>query len=84
MIKSSKVIASMFGLVTTMAEEMNFIRGRLQMMSYQGSFPQGVQPQVNLADPSGLIPVSDGENDGDDDSDDESISNIQKITFTQK
>lgn len=71
-------IASMFGLVTTMAEEMNFIRGRLQMMSYQGSFPQGVQPQVNLADPSGLIPVSDGENDDDesdediDDSDDES------------
>jgi hypothetical protein len=64
-------ISSMFGLVTTMAEEMNFIRGRLQMMSYQGPMPQ--QSAQNFEDQElaeeKLIDVSDGEND--DDSDDE-------------
>ena len=65
-------ITSMFGLVTTMAEEMNFIRGRMQMMSYQGPIPQ--QPAQNFGDleEENLIPVSDGESDDDvDDSDEE-------------
>jgi hypothetical protein len=67
-------ITSMFGLVTTMAEEMNFIRGRMQMMSYQGGAPQGSQHQPaqnfgNLEEEK-LIPVSDGDSEDDvDDSD---------------
>ena len=67
-------ITSMFGLVTTMAEEMNFMRGRLQMMSYQGpssSNPMAQQQQQSFGDleEENLIPVSD--DDLDDDSDDE-------------
>jgi hypothetical protein len=69
-------ISSMFGLVTTMAEEMNFIRGRLQMMSYQGPMTQqSAQNFENqeLAEEN-LIPVSDDEDDDEDleeDDDDE-------------
>ncbi len=67
-------ITSMFGLVTTMAEEMNFMRGRLQMMSYQGplsSNPMAQQQQKSFGDleEENLIPVSD--DDEEDDSDDE-------------
>jgi hypothetical protein len=68
-------ITSMFGLVTTMAEEMNFMRGRLQMMSYQGplsSNPMAQQQQQKSfgdLEEENLIPVSD--DDLDDDSDDE-------------
>jgi hypothetical protein len=61
-------ISSMFGLVTTMAEEMNFIRGRLQMMSYQGPMTQqSAQNFENqeLAEEN-LIPVSDDEDEDDD------------------
>jgi hypothetical protein len=61
-------ISSMFGLVTTMAEEMNFIRGRLQMMSYQGPMTQ--QSGQNFEDQElaeeNLIPVSDDEDEDDD------------------
>jgi hypothetical protein len=66
-------ITSMFGLVTTMAEEMNFMRGRLQMMSYQGPLSSNpmAQQQQSFGDleEENLIPVSD--DDSDDDSDDE-------------
>lgn len=65
-------ITSMFGLVTTMAEEMNFVRGRLQMMSYQGpmsSNPTTQQQPFGDLEEENLIPVSDGENDDADDSD---------------
>lgn len=64
-------ITSMFGLVTSVAEEMNFIRGRLQMMSYQGSIPVnetnhqtgGTEYVEKFGDleEENLIPVSDGE-----------------------
>jgi len=73
-------MASMLGLVTTMAEEMNFIRGRLQMISYQGgAAQQNSQPESGLEKQfsyeENLIPVSDGEDEDDDatssDSDDE-------------
>lgn len=69
-------ITSMFGLVTTMAEEMNFIRGRIQMMSYQGPLPQGgQQPTQNFGDleEENLIPVSDGESEDDVDDSDEDL-----------
>jgi len=65
-------ITSMFGLVTTMAEEMNFIRGRMQMMSYQGPLTQGGEkPTQNFGnlEEENLIPVSDGESEEDDDED---------------
>ena len=72
-------MASMLGLVTTMAEEMNFIRGRLQMISYQGgAAQQNLEPESVLEKQfnyeQNLIPVSDGEDDDDatsSDSDDE-------------
>jgi hypothetical protein len=67
-------ITSMFGLVTTMAEEMNFMRSRLQMMSYQGPASSNIvskQPFSNLAEEN-LIPVSDDEEDEDDEDDVES------------
>lgn len=68
-------ITSMFGLVTTMAEEMNFMRGRLQMMSYQGPLSSNpmAQQQQSFGDleEENLIPVSDGENDNDESDDDE-------------
>jgi hypothetical protein len=66
-------ISSMFGLVTTMAEEMNFIRGRLQMISYQGPMTQqSAQNFENqeLAEEN-LIPVSDDEDDDEDLEDDD-------------
>ena len=66
-------MASMLGLVSTMAEELNFIRGRLQMMSYApqtGGVPLSQQQQT--PDVDNLIPVSDGDEESD--SDDESES----------
>jgi len=62
-------MASMLGLVSTMAEELNFIRGRLQMMSYvpqTGGVPFSKQ-QTPVVD--NLIPVSDGDDEGDSDED---------------
>ena len=74
-------ITSMFGLVTTMAEEMNFIRGRLQIMSYQGPISQEGATFVSSTAPDrqnfgnleeeNLIPVSDGESDEDLEDDEE-------------
>jgi hypothetical protein len=63
-------MASMLGLVSTMAEELNFIRGRLQMMSYvpqTGGVP--IQQQQQSADVDNLIPVSDGDEDSDSEDD---------------
>jgi hypothetical protein len=60
-------MASMLGLVSTMAEELNFIRGRLQMMSY---VPQtGGAPIQQPVDVDNLIPVSDGDEDSDSEDD---------------
>jgi hypothetical protein len=74
-------IASMLGLVTTMAEEMNFIRGKLQMLTYQES-PQNMQMMggiiggenlvKNYTNDNKLISVSDDEK-----SDDESDSEVE-------
>ena len=64
-------MASMLGLVSTMAEELNFIRGRLQMMSYvpqTGGVPFSKQ-QTPVVD--NLIPVSDGDDEGDSDEDED-------------
>jgi len=69
-------MASMLGLISTMAEELNFIRGRLQMMSY---VPQTGGPPLSQQQPTflsttesdNLIPVSDGEDNSDDEEDSE-------------
>jgi hypothetical protein len=66
-------ISSMLGLVTTMAEELNFIRSRFQMNNnlVQSSVSGGqhVVNQVPKEDP--LIEVSDDEEEDDDDEDDD-------------
>jgi len=69
-------MASMLGLVSTMAEELNFIRGRLQMMSYvpqTGGGPLSQQQPTFLStnESDNLIPVSDGEDNSDDEDDSE-------------
>jgi|LauGreDrversion4_1035100.scaffolds.fasta_scaffold01163_7 hypothetical protein len=71
-------MASMLGLVSTMAEELNFIRGRLQMMSYvpqTGGVSQQQRQQETTfshnSDADNLIPVSDEDDDSDDDDDSE-------------
>jgi len=70
-------IASMLGLVSTMAEELNFVRSRVQILS-ANAFPQtggAASVEVNsstLAQPnSSLIEVSDNDEDDNDDYDDE-------------
>ena len=72
-------MASMLGLVSTMAEELNFIRGRLQMMSYvpqTGGAPVSQQKTEfsQSTDDDNLIPVSDDENDSDLEADSEDDS----------
>ena len=69
-------MSSMLGLVSTMAEELNFIRGRLQMMSYVpqangGGVPISQQQQAVFSqnDSDNLIPVSDGDDDSDSEED---------------
>jgi hypothetical protein len=73
-------ITSMFELVNTMVEEMNFLKGRLQVMSYNTaphSFSQNIHQsgsgagavEMNLS--HNLIQVSDNEDDTDDDENDE-------------
>jgi hypothetical protein len=69
-------ISSMFELVNSVVEEMNFIKGRLQMMSYvtqNGGTPQNVQQTSELNNEpnvfNNLISVSD---DSEDESDDNS------------
>jgi hypothetical protein len=75
-------IASMLGLVSTMAEELNFVRSRMQVISsgvlsgQNGGLRESTFSQPNNSDGS-LIPVSDDddeneeEDDDDDDEDDE-------------
>lgn len=83
-------MASMLGLVSTMAEELNFIRGRLQMMSYvpqTGGVSQQQQQQQSVfsqnPDVDNLIPVSDDSDSEDEedseDSDDESDSEDSSV-----
>uniref|UniRef100_A0A6C0AZR6 Rho termination factor N-terminal domain-containing protein n=1 Tax=viral metagenome TaxID=1070528 RepID=A0A6C0AZR6_9ZZZZ len=64
-------IASMLGLVSTMAEELNFIRGRLQYGVQQGGTNNPITVVENNASMVNLIPVSDGEDDDEDDEDDD-------------
>jgi len=70
-------MTSMLGLVSTMAEELNFIRGRLQYSMQTGGSNQGITitptPERNVA-PLHLIPVSDGENDDEEDDNEEDDS----------
>ena len=81
-------MASMLGLVSTMAEELNFIRGRLQMMSY---VPQtGGAPIQQTADVDNLIPVSDGDEDSDseddideDDEDDDEDEDSEELSVLE-
>ena len=65
-------IASMLGLVSTMAEELNFVRSRVQILS-ANAFPQSggiTMSSSTIAQPdNSLIEVSD--NDDEDDQDDE-------------
>jgi len=78
----------MLGLVSTMAEELNFIRGRLQMMSY---VPQtGGVPIQQPADVDNLIPVSDGDEDSDseddndeDDEDDDEDEDSEELSVLE-
>jgi len=75
-------MASMLGLVSTMAEELNFIRGRLQMMSYVpqsvgggvevGEHTTSFNQTMQASEINNLIPVSDGDDDTDSDSDSDS------------
>uniref|UniRef100_A0A6C0K1G1 Uncharacterized protein n=1 Tax=viral metagenome TaxID=1070528 RepID=A0A6C0K1G1_9ZZZZ len=70
-------MASMLGLVSTMAEELNFIRGRLQMMSYVPQTGGVSQQQQETAfshnsDADNLIPVSDGDDDSDSEDEEDS------------
>ena len=66
-------MASMLGLVSTMAEELNFIRGRMQMMAYipqTGGIPVSHEHTLSQKSESdNLIPVSDGDNDSDSEED---------------
>jgi len=59
-------MASMLGLVSTMAEELNFMRGRMQMMSYVPQNQQGGLNNQNQMESVNLIPVSDGDTSEDD------------------
>lgn len=82
MLEQNHKISSMLGLVSTMAEEMNYMRARMQSIMNQNSDvirQQHLEPAqmggtIQLADP--LIPVSDGEED-DDDSDSEEDDNSE-------
>ena len=60
-------INSMVGLVSTMAEEMNYLRGRLTQI---GGAPTQINEQLSF-EQNELIEVSDGEDDDDDDDEDE-------------
>ena len=83
-------ITSMLGLVSTMAEEMNYMRARMQAIMNQNSDnirqQQPLEPAqmggtIQLADP--LIPVSDGEDDNSD-SDSESDSEDDKSESSEE
>jgi hypothetical protein len=67
-------IGSMLGLVSTMAEELNFVRSRVQILS-AGVFSQGggstIQMSSSQLTHDSLIPVSDDEEDNEEDDADE-------------
>jgi len=67
-------IGSMLGLVSTMAEELNFVRSRVQILS-AGAFSQNggstIQVSSSQLAPDSLIPVSDDDEDEDDEDEDE-------------
>jgi hypothetical protein len=66
-------ISSMVALVSTMAEEVNFLRARLQVVTMNGTATMvggGGVPSVKKNIPD-LIPVSDDESEEEDDDDDE-------------
>jgi hypothetical protein len=73
-------ISSMFGLVSSMAEEMNYMRGKLQSVTFTAMPPSqrggvGTGGGVVLTSASDkLIDVSDGEEDSEEDSDSEGDS----------
>ena len=90
MLEQNHKISSMLGLVSTMAEEMNYMRARMQAIMNQNSDSirqqQPLEPAqmggtIQLADP--LIPVSDGEDD-DSDSDSESDSEDDKSESSEE
>jgi|APGre2960657423_1045063.scaffolds.fasta_scaffold50654_2 hypothetical protein len=62
-------INSMVGLVSTMAEELNYVRAKLMQI---GGFPEPQKPNSSFYQEGGLIEVSDGEDDSDEDDEDES------------
>lgn len=64
-------IASMLGLVSTMAEELNFIRSRVQILSVGHTSSSNVPVNTVPTFQDHLIPVSDEESGEDDESDDE-------------
>ena len=90
MLEQNHKISSMLGLVSTMAEEMNYMRARMQAIMNQNSDnirqQQPLEPAqmggtIQLADP--LIPVSDGEDDNSD-SDSESDSEDDKSESSEE
>ena len=90
MLEQNHKISSMLGLVSTMAEEMNYMRARMQAIMNQNSDNIGQQQPlepaqmggtIQLADP--LIPVSDGEDDNSD-SDSESDSEDDKSESSEE
>jgi hypothetical protein len=68
-------ISSMLGLVTTMAEELNFIRSRFQMNNFSqgGALVEPVKREVEnlISKEEPLIDVSDDDDDDDDEDEDE-------------
>ena len=72
-------ISSMFGLVSSMAEEMNYMRGKLQSVTFTAMSPSqknmyggGVDGVTMTSASDKLIDVSDGEEDSEDDSGEDS------------
>ena len=83
-------ISSMFGLVSSMAEEMNYMRGKLQSVTFT-SMPSsqgggvGTGGGVVLTSASDkLIDVSDGEEDSGEDSDEDSCEDSDSDSDSEK
>jgi hypothetical protein len=64
-------INSMVGLVSTMAEELNYVRAKLMQI---GGVPEPQKPTSSFYQEGGLIEVSDGEDDSDEDDDEDESS----------
>ena len=85
MMEQNHKISSMLGLVTTMAEELNFVRSRMQLMNHgpnseatlglgSTNYPTVVSTNLVGGMAEQLIPVSDDDDDEDSESDSESES----------